>query len=81
VKKKDKNYSIGKRIKSRIQELKTTQPKVAQEADISKGALHNIKDGKKKPSVRVLARIANALKTSISKLINQRGDNNDKGRN
>lgn len=74
MKEKDKDVSTGKRIKDRIKELKTTQPKVAQEADISKGALHNIKAGKKKPSIRVLARIANALKTSIGKLTNQRGD-------
>lgn len=75
-----KKNRTGKRIKSRIKELDTTQPEVAKEADISKEYLHNIKQGRSNPSLRVLAKLAKALQTSIGKLINQRGDDNDKSR-
>lgn len=63
-----KDDSTGKRIKKTIKDKNTTQPEVADKADISKGYLHNIKAGVSKPSVRVLARIAKALGTSIDYL-------------
>ena len=66
---KDKDNTTGKRIKSRIKELDTTQPEVAKDADISKEYLHNIKQGRSKPSVRVLAKLAKVLETSINKLL------------
>jgi transcriptional regulator with XRE-family HTH domain len=65
---KDNNNSTGKRIKKTIKERKTTQPEVADKADISKSYLHNIKAGISKPSIRVLARIAKALNVSIDYL-------------
>lgn len=68
MKDKDSPSTPGKRIKKTIKEKDTTQPEVADKADISKSYLHNIKAGVSKPSVRVLARIAKALNTSIDYL-------------
>jgi len=72
---KDQGDSTGKRIKNRIKELGRKQPGVAKEADISPEYLHNVKSGQSKPSVRTLARLAKALRTSIDKL---RGKKRDK---
>ncbi len=60
--------STGERIKEEIKEKGTNQPEVAAKASISRSYLHGIKQGVFHPSVRVLARIANALHTSVDYL-------------
>lgn len=52
---------LGKRISGVRREKKMTSEKLAYEAGISKGYLSDVENGKKLPSIKVLAELAEVL--------------------
>lgn len=66
--------SIGRRIKRlRVQQTKT-QAEIAAAADLTKSMVSKIESGAAYPSVAALARIAEALGTNVSSIIEQPGN-------
>ena len=59
---------IGKRISEYRHARGMTSEKLAYENDLSKGYLSDIENGKKLPSLKVLEKIAKALKVDIRDL-------------
>jgi transcriptional regulator with XRE-family HTH domain len=59
---------IGKKISEARRKLGMTSEKLAYENGISKGYMSDIENGKKLPSIKMLAQIADALKVDIKEL-------------
>ena len=59
---------VGKRISKVRRDRGMTSEQLAYENEISKGYLSDIENGKKLPSIRMLAKIAKALKVDIKEL-------------
>lgn len=62
----------GKRIKQKIKEEGTTQKDVARDVDVSKSHLHDVKQGRERASIGLLARLAKRLDTSVDYLLRGR---------
>lgn len=60
---------IGNKIRKRRKELKVTQEWLAEKVRISRAYMGYIEQGRNTPSLEVLERIAKALKTSLSRLL------------
>lgn len=63
---------IGKKIKSRRCELNMTQEELCRAADISQPYLSRVERNRMTPSVKALARIAQALSITVDDLIERR---------
>ncbi|MCL2216924.1 MAG: helix-turn-helix domain-containing protein [Defluviitaleaceae bacterium] len=61
--------SLGSKIRARRQELKLTQEKLAEKANITTSFLGHIERAERKLSVETLIAIANALNTSVDYLL------------
>jgi transcriptional regulator with XRE-family HTH domain len=59
---------IGKRLTILRQERGLTSERLAYENDVSKGYLSDIESGKKLPSLKMLEKLARALKVDIKEL-------------
>ncbi len=59
---------IGRKIKERRLQVGLSMEKLAYENDISKGFLSEIEAGKKLPSLKMLAKISDALEIDIKEL-------------
>jgi len=60
---------IGSNIAIKRSKIGLTQEKLAYEYDISKGYLSDIESGKKLPSLKMLAKIADALEVDLKELL------------
>lgn len=58
---------LGKRVSAIRREKKMTSEKLAYEAGISKGYLSDLENGKKLPSLRVLALLAEVLGVKLQR--------------
>lgn len=58
---------LGKRISAVRREKGMTSEKLAYETDISKGYLSDVENGKKLPSIKVLARLAKVLGVKLKR--------------
>jgi transcriptional regulator with XRE-family HTH domain len=65
------NLNIGERIKSLRVAQKRTMQEIAEASDLSKSMISKIENNKAVPSVAALIKIAQALGTSISSLLEQ----------
>ena len=64
--------TVGDKIKERREKAGWSQTKLAQKADVQPSTISQIESGDRKtPSTKVLEKIANAFKTSVSKLLGQ----------
>jgi len=65
-------FGIGKRIKKKIKQEDTTQEEVARDVKVSKSHLHEVKQERERPSVRLLARLAKRLDTTVDYFVRGR---------
>ena len=68
--------TIGSRIKELLKARGMTQRQLAKDANVSVSYLAGIESDKYKPSIKTLARIANALNVAIEELTTG-GNNNE----
>lgn len=61
--------SIGKQIRERRTELKMTQEKLAEAAELSVSYMGAVERGEKLPSMETFIRLANVLETSSDRLL------------
>lgn len=66
--------TVGERIKAERLKAGWSQSKLAQIADVQPSTVSQIEKGDRHPSTEVLEKIANALKTSVSRLLGQTPD-------
>lgn len=69
----DIGQRVGHRIRVRRVELKMSQEELANALDISQGYLSNLERGERALDVKLLARIAQALKCSMAALLGEEG--------
>lgn len=67
---RDWRITFGKNVRRARQQKKLTQEQLAFEAEIDLTYVGGIERGKRNPSLLVMARIADALSISLSKLLN-----------
>lgn len=68
-----KNLNIGDRIKMLHITQNRTMQEIAEASDLSKSMISKIENNKTVPSVAALVKIASALGTNVSRLVEQEG--------
>lgn len=65
------NMEIGKNIANYRAQKRLTQTELASAIGVSKGHLAAIEEGRRVPGIKILARIADALRVTIEELLMQ----------
>ncbi len=65
------SITIGKRVKSRRDELGMTQPELSDRANVSQAYISELERGKYNPTAPVLLRLSAALRLTVGELLGE----------
>lgn len=69
---------LGKNIKNRREEIGLTQQELAEKVNVDRSMISKLEKNKTLPSISTLESLAQALKMSISELIEEKKEDNKK---